>query len=714
VTSMDTDTTRHQNAARGVQKKSRISRPVINYLIIRQLGVYAVVAAFCGSVFRALTFVPYPIADGSHPHHADATLGPSLISEFAALPTDRLLNTLFSSPQMVAQLVPTTIAITLTMIFGSPAGWNTAIVLMSTANYRAACKLAYVFGLPGVQCKLVGLSFALGPNLVVFIGGPTLSILLAPSIHLVAHMLAGSDRTKIKVFLLVSLSLMCSDVSAALTALTFLYLYINWFFTLAFKNSLNKVTALALVLASLSLVGLMGRALFPTIFMTRQWSDWLFYGVNIQNLWRPIAGSPSDIIARSLGYELADKGSLVTPWQHFSPVLLILVALIAMRLTKTSSRQRHEKQRPETSTTCQLRRLESLAYFIFACSVTPFGDSNSIFQLLSPAYWFWVCFPVMRYTGRTLPVVFLFALVVILIQAERANRSWLKRVAMCSATLLAVGNVVTTHLRVGAINYDSLEGLVESHADHRNIYVTSFELREETLKWLPSGSNFVGVTRDLQEELTFASVDFHRALSDYLDEGCDRLAIALSFDHWDHLLIHGLAEERKNCRGQAVQIRQNHDIIDLEFYERGDVHATETLAGFVAEVRSLTGLVPFEPFVTQRETEDSTQTFVINRLAEKNENADRQIVARVSLKGQTSGGSTDYLCLNATSRAVVDAGRLPFGNHTWRVPAGCEILRFLSFASGSKVSIDALLEFETEELRPAKHMVPHVTVEDSA
>lgn len=687
-------------AAGALRRRSRArwSRPSVYNQISGRLFTNVLVAACCGLIFRKVIFVPYPIADGSHPYRADATLGPSIVSEIASLPANKIVEFIFSSPQVVAQLIPTSIVIALTKLLGSPAGWNTAIVLMSKANYDAAHYLAHVVGLRSAQCRLIGLSFATGPTLMAFIGGPTLSLFLAPSIYLIAVSLSQNRLSRIKVILLSALSLMCSDASATIAILVILFLSLERILKNG-ERSLPRVFVFSLALALLSVLGKTLRATIPVAVYGRQWSDWLFYGLDLRSLWRPLSGSPTEVIAGVLGFDLSEKGLLATPWQHFSPGVVMLLVLIVLRARESRWSPLNRSNEIEESRVAQVRRIENLAFFMFFCTITPLGKSTSILHIFAPSFWLWTGFPILRYTGRILPVVLLLTLVVLLGRASIGDKQWPQRILFTSISLLAAANVVTTHLRVGAITYDELTSIDEPKIGKRDVYVISFNMRAETLKWLPFGFKFAGIVEDLEPELEFAGFDFHRSMLRFFDEGCESLPKAFSFAHWDYLLVEGLAEERERCRGETFQLSQGREIIDLELYERGASQATEELAGFVAELSFKEGLQPFAPFLTRRETAETSQTFVVNRLDDKPEGGGEQTrFAEIRVEGPVLMSTTiDYFCINAKTNALVVAGRMSLGEYMWILPEGCQILRFIGIVDGLEVSISPFLRFTQAE-----------------
>ena len=678
--------------------RARWSKPSVCNRITGRLLSYVLAAACCGLIFREMIFVPYPLADGSHPYRADATLGPSVISGLTDLPTADVIVALFSSPQMAVQIVPTLITVALTRVFGSPAGWNTAIVLMSMANYHAAEKLARAFFLRKLHCSLIALTFAFSPTLVVFIGGPTLSLLLAPTIHLLREIFARTDSRKWRTGFLICLSLICSDVSATIAVLTLLFLSFERIVGRPQRNFSTKVLEITIVLVSITLLGAGLRTILPAAFQDRTWASWLFFGADLRALWLPLANSPGDRMARLFGYNIASSGFLSTPWQHFSPGIFLVIALVAHRVSN-SRWFRGFRYRELDMPTDQSPRAENFALFIFACLVVPFGGPNNPIHVLWPSFWSWTAFPVMRYTGRGLPVVYLFTLVVLLGHFATYQRRLMAQVVTSLLVLLATANVVTTPMRVGAINYDQILRWGQAEVGQGEIYVVSFNVRAETLRWHPNGSQYVGITEHLRPELKFASYDFHRAIQKHFDVGCESVATALQFTYWDNFLVERTAGIRENCRGEEIHLKQADELIELELYRRGSTPATKQLAGLAAEDISQTALRNFVPFVTLRETDESTQTFFLNRFVDPSGNEELPAVAHIQIKrshGQLT--SSDFICLRSRTGGLIAAGRLTVGEHKWVIPEGCQILRFMGVDSDLRVSVDPFLHFATVDL----------------
>lgn len=686
--------------ARRRSSRARWSKPSVCNQITGRLPSYVLATACCGLIFRKLTFVPYPLADGSHPYRADATLGPSLISELADLPSTDFIAALLSSPQMAVQIVPTSIAVALTRVFGSPAGWNTAIVLMSMANYHAAEKLAHAFFLRKLQSTLVALTFTFSPTLIVFIGGPTLSLLLAPTVHLIREIFARPDSRKLRTGLLICLSLVCSDVSATIAVLTVLFLCFERIVGHPQRHTSTKVVAIAAALASFTLFGASIRKILPATFQDRTWASWLFFGADLRGLWQPLANSPSDRLARLFGYDLATSGFLSTPWQHFSPGIFLVMVLVALRVSR-SCWLRGSRNRELDMPAKQARRLENLALFMFSCLVVPLGGPNNPTHILWPSYWIWTAFPVMRYTGRGLPLVYLVILVVLLGHVARCHRRLMAQVVSTVLVLLAAANVVTTPMRVGAIHYDRILRWGQAEVGRGEIFVVSFNVRAETLKWHPNGSQYVGITEDLRPELEFASYDFHRALDKYFDAGCESIATAFQFEYWDNFLVDAAAGNREKCSGEEIQLKQANEPLDLVLYQRGTSPATKELVGLAAEATTNTALRRFEPFLSLRETEKSTQTFFLNLFIESSSYDNLLAVAHIHLENSSDKTkASDFFCINAKTRDLITAGRLTAGEHEWIIPEGCQILRFMGLDSDLRVSVDPFLQFESIKLPP--------------
>lgn len=643
------------------------------------------------------TGVPYQVADQSHPFRADATLGPSIIADYARGSWVSFLNLQTSSLAGWSQIIPTSVAVLLTKLLGSPAGWNAAFLFFVATNWLGAFALGRRLHCNLSESGALAAYFSSLPLLFSFVGGPSFDLFLAPLLLFLTLHFEGNLGHQSVLYVVTFVAVMLSNGLGATVALLLVVATTSRNLVLAGAQrgwfGVCKSGVLILLLLSVWIFGL--RFLDGEQATFRSFEEFTFYGATPRRLFRPVSGSWEELILPAAlnfpfrGFEFRSA------WSLFSIGLAFILGSGVLLIWQIGKRRWSFGRAVEIHGVHRRVGLSSLGIFASAV-VIRFPDEDWRVAFL-PSFWAWLITPFTRYTGRLLPIAILLACIFLIASIPHSSRT-LKRLMVICLVSMSAANLWSLPRMVDFIRYDILDRGELLSSEAGDTLVFSESVRAQTLRWRSDGERFVGPSFGLARESQWAAADLDAAMLEYFAYNCASARDFIELYGFSEVLLELNADARNsahdvfaNCGASFLEVVQGDESVTLAQLSGppGRLRSDE-VAGFVA--RSAVN-ESSSPFLTVLERFELGRTFILNVMAVGGAGSR---FSSVELQVLVDGGdgrsnSVVWLCADAGRRSLVEGGTLSFGLNRLVVPAECFELRVFAAESDLDITVDPIV-----------------------